>query len=130
MKELFKENRLAKVVFLVSIICLFLPWFTFGSEMTPFNGLSLSWIFPITYGFIAAYLFLSYRAAWLAALAKVSALAQVVLCVVSIGKWEEWANIAGGWNWSDGLAAAQPTYWISLAVYVVLLIVVTAAKRR
>lgn len=113
-----KEKKALKIIFILSVISLFLPWFTFNAKVMGYcwGWQFLSW-FVIPVVIIAAYLFASKKSMILQVLAEVGTFVNLVSLVIAFGKWEEKKNINTGFQWNDGLHTAQIGFWISAVLF-------------
>jgi|GEM_PF-3554053 len=131
MSERMKENLLTKIIFLLSLVCLFLPWFTMNrTEQTPMFGWYLLPAFAITYTLIAVYLFAPKQKAWMRLSAIMAGAMQVLAAIYAMGRWQYWWHISGKtFDLSLMRRAAQPEFWISITIYVILLISLIVSDR-
>ena len=103
----------------MACICIFLPWFSWNPRVTGY-----CWGFNFILGLavplliIAFYLFAGSDSGWLTVLTEISAALMVAVVILAAGSWQHVFNIVGGWKLS--MRPILPTYWVSLAVYVLL----------
>ena len=50
-------------------------------------------------------------------------LSAATLYIIIFGRWQEFRNITAGFHWADGFRTAQPGFWISSILLVMLCIV-------
>lgn len=109
-----------KILFVLSVLSLWLPWFTFNAKMTGYRYGVMFWPWFVQYiVLVGAALFsngVGRRpvAGWVAVS---SALLNLCAMVAAAGKWMERANIDGGFHLWTGLRTARAGYWISAALF-------------
>lgn len=107
-----KGNRFAVIMFALSIVCLFLPWFTMNrTEVTAVRGYHLYPIFIVTYFFIALYLFVPAKKKWMGIAAGAAGVIQIAAAICyPLIKWESalWQRVI------------QPEFYISMVIYALL----------
>lgn len=106
-------------LYVLSVLSVFLPWFTYDAKMMGYCcGYNfLKWLL-IPLIIIAAYLIKREHSTILLVFAEFSMIANLVTLVIAFGRWQETRNIITGFHWEDGFHTAMPTYWISVAIFV------------
>ena len=109
-----------KILFALSVLSLWLPWFTFNARMMGYRYGVMFWPWFVQYiVLVGAALFSNTVGRWRVVgwVAGVSALLNLCAIVAAAGKWMERANIDGGFLLRRGLSGAQPGYWISAVLF-------------
>lgn len=114
-----KKLSPSKILFCMACVCIFLPWFSWNPRVMGYcRGLSFIPELALPMIIIALYLFAGSRSARLAVLAEISAVVMVSVVISAVGFWQQVFNMVGGFKLS--MKPILPTYWFSLAVYVLL----------
>ena len=133
MKKNDTLQDLLRGLYVLSVLSVFLPWFTYNARMMGycFGYNFLKW-FMIPQIIIAVYLIKRKYSTILLALTELSMVANLVTLVIAFGRWQETRNIIAGFHWEDGFRTALPTYWITVAVFFVFFILFQCVelKRR
>lgn len=122
-----------KILFVLSVLSLWLPWFTFNANMMGYRYGIMFWPWFVQYiVLVGAALFSNSVgrrpvAGWVAA---VSALLNLCAVVAAAGKWMERANIDGGFHLRTGLRGAQVGYWISAALFLGVFLLLVSHLRK
>ena len=118
-----KEKKWLKIIYVLTFVSIFLPWFTFNAQMTGYTHgwLYLDW-FVVQMIFIGIYLFGKKKSRALMILAEAGAVMNLVAMVLVFGLWQGRANIILGFQWRDGLITAQPGYWVAAALFITLFV--------
>lgn len=120
---MMKKISFDKLLFYLACVCVFLPWFTWDAKM-----MGCCWGFDFVLGLaipllvIALFLYSEPRTKLLIIITEICAVLLVVVAIIAIGAWQNSFFMASSWNFD--LAPGLPTYWISLAVFVLLFIAV------
>ncbi len=116
-----KNKGLLKALFLLAVASFLLPWFTYNARMMGYcwGFFFIKW-FALPMGLTGIYLFILPERKAAAFLAELSVAANLILCLIAFGRWQEVANIAGGFHWSDGFRTAQPGFWIAAGLLLAL----------
>lgn len=119
-----KGKRYLKIIFLLLLVSLFLPWFTYDAKMMGYcwGYQFLKWL-AVPLIIIAGYLFVPIRNKIYLILTEVSMIANLSILVIVFGRWQEACNIVTGFQWKDGWYTALPTYWMSAALFVTFFVV-------
>lgn len=119
MKKLF--DKFDKIVFCMSCICVFLPWFTWDAKMMGFCwGFDFILLLALPLFEIAFYLFSESNSKRLAVFTEACAVSLLVIMILAVGCWQSSFHIIQNWNFN--LEPVLPTYWISLTIFVLLFI--------
>lgn len=115
-----KTNRIVKLLYLLSFISVFLPWFTHNAQVMGYcwGYYFLKWLI-VPLGVIGYYLFGRKRSPLLLLLSEIGMLCNPAVLVIAFGRWQEVCNINSGFHWEDGFRTALPTYWISLILFLI-----------
>ncbi len=107
-----------KAVYVLSALSVFLPWFTYNPQVMGYRWgfMFLPWMaVPVVVtGF---YVFARGRRLPLVILAEISTTLNIAILAVAFGGWQEFANIAPGFQWSDGFHTATFGYWVSALLF-------------
>ena len=118
-----KKFSFEKILFYLACGCVFLPWFTWNAQMMGYCwGFDFILELAIPLFIIALFLYSESRSKLLVFITELSAALLVAFTVIAAGKWQDSFNMATGWNFN--LEPILPTYWISLAVFILLFIAV------
>lgn len=119
-----REKKFLKILFILSCILIFSPWFTYNAKMM---GYCWGWEFLkfmlIPQIIIAKYLFFTNNNKLLLVISELAMLTNMGILVVAFCSWQNLHNIVDGFRWKDGLYTAQPTFWLTAVVYIVFFIV-------
>ncbi len=116
-----KMKRLLKVLFLLSAASLLLPWFTYNPRIMGYCwGFAFAKWYAVPMVMTGVYLYILPNGKLAAFLAELSVGMNLWICVIAFGRWQEAANIAAGYRWSDGLRTAQPGFWIAAGLFLAL----------
>ena len=129
---LMKENKARKILFVLSVASLVLPWFTYSASMMGYCWGSEFNIFFLTPMAVIGYaLFGTVRDRPKEILGILGCSADLCALVWSLGTWQERHNIRKGFFFMEGVRTATVCFWITTAVHVVLFITVisSAAKK-
>ena len=110
-----------KLVYLLSVLSLCLPWFTFNAKIMGYRFGFVFWAWFVQYiVVVGAVLFTQGMYTGKLALwaAEVSAFLNLGALVDVAGRWMEVCNIKGGFHLREGISAAQPGYWVSAVLFV------------
>ena len=117
-------SRVARGLFFLCVACLLLPWFTYGPEMSACRGTVFLVELFTPMAVTALFLFRGRGSRAWAMLGEVGVLAALAIAISTIGRWQEVWNIKGGLDWAGGVYTATVWYWLSLACYLALVIVI------
>ena len=118
-----KKFSFDKILFYLACGCVFLPWFTWDAQMMGYCwGFDFILELAIPLFIIALFLYSESRSKLLIFITKLSVALLVAFTVIAAGKWQDSFNMVTGWNFN--LEPILPTYWISLAVFILLFIAV------
>jgi len=113
-----KEKTIARVLYILMLFCVMLPWFTYNPKMM---GYCWGWQFllwmavPMIGTGIAAFQKEQRTLIWFSAL--VCQLVNLMILVLALGSWQQVCNIRAGFQWQDGLETATTGYWAAVCVY-------------
>lgn len=113
-----------KLIYILTVVCFLLPWFSFFPEVMGyrFGYIFLPW-FAIPMSILGICTFGRLNRKRRLVLGELSIIANLILLVVAVGKWMEICNISSGWDLARGVNGALPTYWISVAIFVIYSII-------
>lgn len=103
--------------FLLFVLTVFLPWFTFDAKIM---GYCWGWHFfkylavPIIV--IAIYL-LQGKGKMFMVLAELASAIILAVYVIAFGRWQEYFHIAPGFQWMEGFYTATAGYGLSLSMF-------------
>ena len=118
-----KKFSFDKILFYLACGCVFLPWFTWDTQMMGYCwGFDFILELAIPLFIIALFLYSESRSKLLVLITELSAALLVAFTVIAAGKWQDSFNMVTGWNFN--LEPILPTYWISLVVFILLFIAV------
>lgn len=112
-----KKKDLLYSVFVMFVLSIFLPWFTFNAKIMGYCwGYNfLKWmIVPVI--IIVIYLFQEHSKMFIV-LSELSLVSILTTYVIAFGRWQEICNISSGFQWDEGLHTATAGYWVSLSLY-------------
>lgn len=118
-----KRKKLLYGLFVLFVLSIFLPWFTFNAKMMGYCwGYSfLKWlVVPVV--IILLYLFQE-RSKMFAILSELSLVSILMTYVVAFGRWQEVFHIVPGFQWDEGFYTATAGYWIPVLLFIVFSIV-------
>ena len=120
---MLKEKKGLKILYLLALGSIFLPWFTFDAKMMGYRHgwLYLDW-FAVQNIIIGIYSFGKKRGRVFTFLTEVSLFMNLVALVLVFRLWQGRANIILGFQWRDGFITAQPGYWISVVLFLALFV--------
>lgn len=114
---MMKRKMLFYGSFILFVLSIFLPWFTFNAKMMGYcwGYQFLKWlIVPLL--IIVIYLFQE-QSKMFAVLSELSLIAILATYVIAFGRWQETCNIAPGFQWDEGFYTATAGYWISVLMF-------------
>lgn len=118
-----KSSKHLKVLFFLTVITLFLPWFTYNAKVMGYcYGYSFWKWFLLPVVIIGIFLIYPKRAAALTLLAQISQLSCFFILVYAFGFWQEVNNIRAGAQWLDGFHTVQPGFWVSVGFFVLFFV--------
>ena len=119
-----KNKRLLKVVFMLCVASLCLPWFTYNEKVMGYRwGLMFAKWYVLPFALAGIYIFGEKKSDLKMLLAEISVAVNIAVTVVLFGRWQELCNIAAGFRWIDGFRTAQPGFWIAAFLMAVLFVV-------
>ena len=113
-----KEKTIARVLYILMLICVMTPWFTYNPKMM---GYCWGWQFllwmavPMIGTGIAVFQKEQRVTFWIPAL--VCQLANLIILALAFGSWQQVCNIRAGFQWQDGLETATAGYWAAVCVF-------------
>ena len=111
------------IAYVLFIISLFLPWFTYNAKVMGYCwGTQYILYFLIPLAAVGAYLFCEQPGLVRILLAEFGSVMCIVLLVIVFGTWQEGRNIIAGFHWRDGFRTAQPAFWFAAACAVLVLV--------
>lgn len=112
------------LLYILTIVCFFLPWFSFFPEVMGyrFGFIFLQW-FAVPMIILGFCTFGRLNRKIRFVLGELSIIAYLSLLVVAVGKWMELCNLNNGWDFRHGIKGALPTYWITVAVFIIYAVV-------
>ena len=118
-----RANNYLKVLFVLTVLTLCLPWFTINAKMMDgCCGYAFMKQFLVPAATIGICLFYPKRQALLILLAEVSLVGCFFVLAYAFGFWQEVCNIRSGAQWQDGFHTAQPGFWVSVCFFVLFFI--------
>lgn len=118
-----KEKRLIKILFLLSVGSLALPWFTYNADVMGYCwGFYFLDLFFAPLIIIAVYLFAAVRNKPFLIITELCVIADLAIVITALARWQEVCNIIYGFHWKDGLYTALPSYWIAVALFLLFFI--------
>ena len=119
-----KNKRLLKVVFMLCVASLCLPWFTYNEKVMGYRwGLMFVKWYVLPFALAGIYIFGEKKSDLKMLLAEISVALNLAVTVVLFGRWQELCNIAAGFRWIDGFRTAQPGFWIASFLMAILFVV-------
>ena len=116
------NKRILKVLYLLSILSFFLPWFTYNARMMGYCwGFQFIKWFILPTAVITIYLF-SKKELMISVLAEISSIANIILMIIAFGMWQQECNIITGFHFTDGFRTALPTFYIALILFLIFFI--------
>lgn len=114
-----KRKNVLIVSFILFLLSVFLPWFTFNPKVMGYRwGFLFLPYMIVPIAVIAMSAFVKRRKPFIV-LSELSLLSVLSVYVMSFGRWQEYCNIATGFRWSDGFYTATVGYWLSLGLFLV-----------
>ena len=111
-------NAAARGAYILFFLSLLLPWFTYNASVMGYCwGTAFAKWYLIPLFIFGMHLFVFPDSKPMLALSKLCIAAFVCIYIFAFGRWQEVCNISSGFQWSDGLHTAMPTFWISAAVF-------------
>ena len=113
-------KKYIKVLYLLMVLALFLPWFTYNPRVMGyrFGFVFLKW-FAVPLVILALSLFRSGKNRILIILAELAQLGFLAALICALGFWQQVCNIKSGFHLMEGLKTAQVGYWIAVAAFFV-----------
>jgi len=125
-----KSKPVLIVSFVLLLLSIFLPWFTYNPKVMGycwgFQFVHL-WLVPVI--IIGIYVFWKSTAAMFV-LCELSLIAILGSYIVAFGRWQEMCNIITGFQWKDGLHTATVGYWLSLGIFLLLVVLLQIDRRK
>ena len=111
-------NSACKGLYLLTLLTLILPWFTYNASMMGYCwGYQFLLLFALPCCMTGLFLFKFPHSIPFRTLGQLSALANLGILVYALGCWQTHCNIRSGFHFLDGLHTALPTYWLSLGLH-------------
>ena len=119
-----KTESTLKIIFLLAVVSIFLPWFTYDPELMGYcwGWQFLKWLLLPMF-MIGSYLFTDVRNIIVFIATELCMVVNLAVLVIAFGRWQEVCHMIGGYHWEDGFPTAQPGYWISVVVFSALAVV-------
>ena len=118
-----KLKKFLRILFLLCVFSLCLPWFTYNAKMMGYRwGILFAKWYALPFVLIGIYLFKEKKSEIAALLAEISAIANLAISVVLFGRWQELCNIAAGFRWGDGFRTAQAGFWAAVGLMLVFFV--------
>lgn len=110
-----------KLLYLLSAVTIFLPWFTYRPEIMGYcwGYAFLGWLLP-PMAVVAAALFKPSAGRLLCALGGLCAVLQLAVVLLAMGFWQDVRNIQAGFHWTG--STALPGYWLAVLLFFVFCI--------
>lgn len=107
-----KEKTNIFVVYILQIVSMFLPWFTYNAKVMGYCwGIQYILYFLLPLAMVASFLFSRSPNLVQIILAEFGSVMNLVLLILVFGTWQEGRNIIEGFHWRDGFRTAQPAFW-------------------
>ena len=114
-------KRFLKVILLLCVASLCLPWFTYNAKVMGYRwGLMFAKWYVLPLALVGIHLFGKKKGELTAVLAEIAVTANLAITAMVFGRWQELCNIAAGFRWLDGFRTAQPGFWIAAVLMVIL----------
>ena len=111
------------VFYILQIVSLFLPWFTYNAKVMGYCwGTQYIIYFLIPIILVGIYLFSVRIRIVHVIFAEFGAIMNIILLVLIFGTWQEGRNIVAGFRWGDGFRTAQLGFWVAAACSVVMFV--------
>lgn len=120
----FDFLKLLYLLYILTVGSFLLPWFSFdpGVMGYRFGFIFLQW-FAVPMIILGFCTFGRLKGKISLVLGELSIFAYLTLLVVTVGKWMEACNLKNGWDFRHGIKGALPTYWITVAVFIIYAVV-------
>lgn len=117
------KRKYVKVLYLLTVLTLFLPWFTYNARVMGyrFGFAFLKW-FAVPMVFLALSLFSPGRNRFMIILAELAHLGNFAALFCALGFWQQVCNIKSGFHLLEGLKTAQVGYWIAVVSFSALFV--------
>ena len=113
-----KSEASLKGLYFLTILALFLPWFTFDASIMGYCwGYRFLPFFLIPTCISGLFLFKFRSSIVWGILCQISILLNLGNLIFALGYWERFCNIREGFHLADGLLTAQPGYWLALGLH-------------
>ena len=123
-----KSCSTLKLLYVLSVLSLFLPWFTYNASIMGYcRGIEFLPFFLIPFCIFAFFLFKFRGSTLWGVLCQASALADVGILVYILGFWQKHHNIRDGFQLTDGLHTAQAGFWLAVGLHTTFLILLTVS---
>lgn len=123
-----KSCSALKLLYVLSVLSLFLPWFTYNASIMGYcRGFEFLPFFLIPFCISALFLFKFRGSTLWGVLCQASALADVGILVYILGFWQKYRNIRDGFQLTDGLHTAQAGFWLAVGLHTAFLILLTVS---
>lgn len=125
-----KRKPVLIVSFLLFLFSAFLPWFTYNPKVMGYCwGFQFFYFWLIPVIIIGIYVFWKSTAAMFV-LSELSLIAVLGTYIFAFGRWQEFCNIISGFQWKDGLHTATVGYWLSLGLFLLLVVLLQIDRRK
>lgn len=113
-----------KALYFLSVVSLFLPWFSYNPKMTGYCWGFHFWnLFLIPMVLTGLYYFRFNHSKIMFLLCQLSLAANLMILVAAFGKWQDLFNIQSGFHWADGFRTARPGFWIAAVIFTIQFVV-------
>ena len=118
-----KARKYLKVLYLLSVLSLCLPWFTYNANVMGyrFGFVFLSW-FAVPLALLAGCLFWPKWNTGMVILGELAHLGNFAALFCALGFWQQVCNIKAGFWLAEGIYTAQPGYWIAVVTFILLFV--------
>lgn len=114
-----KASKHLKVLFVLTIVTLCLPWFTYNANVMGYRfGFSFTKWFLVPTVLMAACVFWPRRSTGIMILGELAHLGNFASLILALGLWQQVCNIKAGFHWIEGIRTAQPGYWVAVGFFV------------
>ena len=118
-----KVRKHLKLLYLLTVLTLFLPWFTYNYRVMGYRfGFAFMKWFAVPMGILALSLFSPGRKRFMTILAELAQLGNFATLFFALGFWQQDCNIKSGFHLLEGLKTAQVGYWIAVVSFAVLFV--------
>ena len=118
-----KASKHLKVLFILTIVTLCLPWFTYNANVMGYRfGFSFIKWFLMPTVLMAVCVFWPGRSTGIMILGELAHLGYFASMFLVLGLWQQVCNIKAGFHWIEGIRTAQPGYWVAMGYFAVFFV--------